>query len=302
MTKQKPSYSKSKKWSSKIMSEHELKIFLSQNKKLRMQNVHTADELVDELFRMKKIQHKPVVVEEKLAAPSVLTSSTCKQSNEKKIKMKKSNSNGLQLVKALSVNLCDIKSNHVSFSFKDNTLVKLGQKLREKTSEKNISFKSNQNNYLKNLSAFKSKGFFSMTSIFEKVSSVSTWNKGKAEKVISSQINDSNNVTSDAITQSSSMVFSNSSSLNSQLTTMQTNNFGSIIANFGSANMKCSQTIKSKRHRTCSDINGLSASDSSQANRSDCKNIKRNTMLLNQNNMSVHSVSFTKLPFLKNRV
>ena len=114
---------------------------------------------------MKKIQHKPVVVEEKLAAPSVLTSSTCKQSNEKKIKMKKSNSNGLQLVKALSVNLCDIKSNHVSFSFKDNTLVKLGQKLREKTSEKNISFKSNQNNYLKNLSAFKSKGFFSMTSI-----------------------------------------------------------------------------------------------------------------------------------------
>ena len=292
MAKQKPSFSKSKKWSSKIMSEHELKVFLSQNKKLRMQNVHASGEVnVNDLFRMKNINAKPALVSEKLAAPSVLTWSASKQVNEKKMKIKKSNSSGLQVVKALSVNLCDVKSNHVSFSFKDNTLVKLGQKLKEKTSEKNISFKSNQNNYLKNLSAFKSKGFLSMTSIFEKVSSVSTWNKGKAEKVIN-RINDSNNVTSDALTQSNSMVFSNSSSLNSQLTTMQTNNFGSIIANFGSANIKCSQTFKAKRttrHRTCSEINGVSGSDSSQANISYCKNIKRNTTLLNQNNISAHS-------------
>ena len=87
---------------------------------------------------------------------------------------------------------------------------------------------------------FKTKGL-SMSSIFEKVSSVANWNKN-----VNSRVNDSNNISNP---QTNSLMFSNSSSLNSQLTTlMQTNNnFGSIIAsNFGSVNLKNQMGVNSK--------------------------------------------------------
>lgn len=361
MAKQKPSYNKNKKWPSKVMSEHELKLFLAQNKKLRLQGVEQTN---NDLYRIKSFRNIPASHPNRsrmeMNSSNLEKSLNNTQTNAKKQFNNNNRSN-------------DQKSVHLSFSFKDSTLSKLSQKLKEKTSEKNIlkkilkedkleansftnkqtknlkysrlcksftflsqkvtedtikkkliestknseklnafssdpskinsfaSIKNNQNNYLKNLSAFKSKGFMSMSSIFKEVNSVSNWNKHKTEKEINCRVNDTNN---DTNMQAISLMFSNSSSLNSQLTTlMQTNNFGSIMANFGSASIRgtqAGQSTRLNRHRTYSDGNGLSDTDTSRINVSEFKATNRLVNLPNQ--MSTQSVSFSKLVYVKNRV
>jgi hypothetical protein len=368
LAKQKPCLNKHKKWPSKIMTEHELKTFLAQNKKLTIKNNNVSIlNSEKDLYRIKKFTTTTTTT----TCTTTTTTNTFETINPKltETNIKKVN-NRLSLMKALNINLSETK-----LSLKENTLVKLGQKLKEKTkSEKNMlllknvkiskeeklndpnsfsiankhlknvkysrlcksftflshklndsitkkkvinsikvnsfasdpsklgsfsSFKTNQNNYLKSMHTFKTKGL-SMSSIFEKVSSVTNWNKN-----VNSRINDSNNISNP---QTNSLMFSNSSSLNSQLTTlMQTNNnFGSIIAsNFGSVNLKNQMGVNSKlkqksmRQRTYSDGNCLSESGSVL----DCKNLN------NQNNnnkilpnISVHSVSVSKLTFIRNRV
>lgn len=366
LAKQKPCLNKSKKWPSKIMTEHELKTFLAQNKKLTIKNNNVSIlNSEKDLYRIKKFTTTTTTT----STTTTTTINTFETINPKLTETNiKKVSNRLSLMKALSINLSETK-----LSLKENTLVKLGQKLKEKTSEKNMlllknvkilkeenlndqnsfsitnkhlknvkysrlcksftflshklndsitkkkvinsikvnsfasdpsklgsfsSFKTNQNNYLKSMHTFKTKGL-SMSSIFEKVSSVANWNKN-----VNSRINDSNNISNP---QTNSLMFSNSSSLNSQLTTlMQTNNnFGSIIAsNFGSVNLKNQMGVNSKlkqksmRQRTYSDGNCLSESGSVL----DCKNLNNQNNNKILPNISVHSVSVSKLTFIRNRI
>ena len=128
------------------------------------------------------------------------------------------------------------------------------------------SFRTNERNYLKNINFIKSKGFMSsMSSIFEKVASIRNKHKNENERTLLKQLIKANY--NDVAIQTS-ILTSGSNSFNSHATTlMQTNTFGSIVANFGSASIKRSRNVEqSNRYRSTmhNDTNGLSESDTSR--------------------------------------
>ncbi|RNA40925.1 hypothetical protein BpHYR1_045812 [Brachionus plicatilis] len=164
-----------------------------------------------------------------------------------------------------------------------------------------ISFKLGQINYLKNINLLKSKGFQSMNSILEiiepvakrkkSLNSTQTTNESllMTEKISSQKSKEY----CDAAVQTSIVTSNESSSFSSHVTTlMHSNNFGSILANFGSASIQFSQNniyARRLRMRAYSDGNGLSDS-SRQTNSSNAKN---------SSSFGTHSASSSKLNQLK---
>ncbi|CAF0789975.1 unnamed protein product [Brachionus calyciflorus] len=165
-----------------------------------------------------------------------------------------------------------------------------------------ISFKPGQINYLKNIHFLKSKGFQSMNSILEKVESVtnlkkslnSTQDSVEAESLLENKENEKEvkpvaKIVIDAAVQTSIVTSNESSSFNSQVTSvMHSNNFGSILANFGSASIQFSQTLfNSKKCRLRAYSDGNCLSDSSGSNTK------------NSSSLGTHSASSSKLNHLK---
>lgn len=167
-----------------------------------------------------------------------------------------------------------------------------------------ISFKPCQMNYLKNINLLKAKGFRSMNSILEKIEPVAKWKKSlnsteatNPSIILSDIISPKKDkVFCDAAIQTSMVVSNESSSFNSHVTTlMHSNNFGSILANFGSASIQFSQgnfCSRKLRMRAYSDGNGLSDS-SRQTNHSNTKN---------SSYLGTHSASSSKLNQLKMQI
>lgn len=170
-----------------------------------------------------------------------------------------------------------------------------------KLSSVNISFKPEKINYLKNINLLRAKGFQSMNSILEIFEPVS---KRKKSLNLTQATNQSENLDEksshikdkifcDAAVQTSIVTSSESSSFRSHVTTlMHSNNFGSILANFGSASVQFTQNnhySRKLRMRAYSDGNGLSDS-SRQTNNSNTKN---------SSCLGIHSASSSKLNQLK---
>lgn len=164
-----------------------------------------------------------------------------------------------------------------------------------------ISFKPSQMNYLKNIHLLKAKGFRSMNSILEKIEPVAKWKKSLNSSDANNQsffLSDKDSPKNkkafcDAAVQTSMVASNESSSFSSHVTTlMHSNNFGSILANFGSASIQYSQSnfySRKLRMRAYSDGNGLS--DSSR------QTINSNTK--NSSFFGTHSASSSRLNQLK---
>lgn len=152
-----------------------------------------------------------------------------------------------------------------------------------------VSIKTQQSNYLKNLNAFRIKdNYSSSSSLYDKTKSAS--NLVIIRNVSGHFSHASSKVVSDAAVQTS--IFSDGSSFNSQMTTlMQTNNYGSILGNFGSASIHQGGVNSRNLHRlrAYSEGNGLSDSISS-------RELSGEAHTHSVNLLSRHD-SFTKLMF-----
>ena len=134
------------------------------------------------------------------------------------------------------------------------------------------SFKPSQNNYLKSFSLIKTKGYYSINSLVDKVSHVASLTKLKnnseinfkplVEKVNKNFGDDHGRYVHDAAVQTS-IVISDTSSFNSHATTLQTNFYGSILGNFGSALIQRTQISYKMRPRAHSEGNVLSSDSNS---------------------------------------
>ena len=161
----------------------------------------------------------------------------------------------------------------------------------------------NQSNYLKNLSAFEQQieleSLNQLVKKLENVSNLSVLIKNLQRTQNRRSIEESKSF-QDAAVQTSTMLESASSSFNSHGTTMQTNCYGSIVANFGSAMIQRSQTDyhagKKNFLRSHSDGNGLSDSPPRDHNHK-----KTNVSDPNNNMAKAHysSASQSKLAYLK---